>query len=88
MLKEEKKITEYRIHTVRISYEAQYRQDLSCASTSWLRAMKASRKSDWESLKRVGRYLRGALVGRRIFGSQSIPEVEEAFCDSDHAGDP
>eukprot|EP00972_Heterocapsa_arctica_P084187 12402936-Heterocapsa_arctica.AAC.1 len=60
-MKDEKKITEYRVHTMRISYEAQDRRDLSCASASLLRAMKASRKSSWESLKRVGRYLRGAL---------------------------
>eukprot|EP00972_Heterocapsa_arctica_P103777 15294243-Heterocapsa_arctica.AAC.1 len=50
--------------------------------------MKAWRKSSSECLKRVIRHLRGALVWRTSFGSQSTPEVEEAFCDSDRAGDP
>eukprot|EP00972_Heterocapsa_arctica_P014583 2148612-Heterocapsa_arctica.AAC.1 len=61
LMSDEKKITEYRIHTMRLSYEAQDRRDLSCESTSLLRAMKASHKSNWGSSKRVGRYLRGAL---------------------------
>eukprot|EP00972_Heterocapsa_arctica_P091719 13525711-Heterocapsa_arctica.AAC.1 len=85
--KDEENITEYD-HTMRISYEAQDRQDLSCASASLLRTMKTFCKSSWESLKSVGRYLRGALVRRTTFSSHSIPEVEEAFSDSDHAGDP
>eukprot|EP00972_Heterocapsa_arctica_P032301 4761491-Heterocapsa_arctica.AAC.1 len=50
--------------------------------------MKSPRESDWDNLKRVGRYLRGAPAGRILFRSQSIPEVVDAFCDSDHAGDP
>eukprot|EP00972_Heterocapsa_arctica_P055692 8215969-Heterocapsa_arctica.AAC.1 len=73
---------------MRISYIAQDRPDLSYASTSLPRAMKSPRESDWASLKRVGRYLRGAPVGRILFRWQSIPKVVEAFCDSDHAGDP
>eukprot|EP00972_Heterocapsa_arctica_P102524 15108782-Heterocapsa_arctica.AAC.1 len=50
--------------------------------------MKAPREINWGSLKRVGRYLRDAPDGRIVFKSQSIPKVVEAFCDSDHAGDP
>eukprot|EP00972_Heterocapsa_arctica_P062065 9151274-Heterocapsa_arctica.AAC.1 len=50
--------------------------------------MKSPRESDWGNLKRVGRYLRGAPVGRLLFRSHSIPKVVEAFCDSDQAGDP
>eukprot|EP00972_Heterocapsa_arctica_P081268 11976731-Heterocapsa_arctica.AAC.1 len=88
LLLKDEKITEYRGHAMRISYIAQDRPDLSYASNSLSRVMKSPRESDWENLKRVGRYVRGAPVGRILFRSQSIPKVVEAFCDSDHAGDP
>eukprot|EP00972_Heterocapsa_arctica_P060959 8991155-Heterocapsa_arctica.AAC.1 len=71
---------------MRISYIAQDRPDLSYASTSLSRAMESPRESDWDNLKRVGRYLRSAPVGRILFRSQSITKVVETFCDSDHAG--
>eukprot|EP00972_Heterocapsa_arctica_P036423 5361102-Heterocapsa_arctica.AAC.1 len=66
LLKDEK-ITEYRRHTMRISYIAKDRPDLGYASTSLSRAIKSPRESDWDNLKRVGRYLRGAPVGRILF---------------------
>eukprot|EP00972_Heterocapsa_arctica_P053112 7821019-Heterocapsa_arctica.AAC.1 len=73
---------------MRISYIAQDRPDLSYASTSLSRAMKTPRESDWDTLKRVGRYFGGAPVGRVLFRLQSIPKFVGAFCDSDHAGAP
>eukprot|EP00972_Heterocapsa_arctica_P070896 10473928-Heterocapsa_arctica.AAC.1 len=73
---------------MRISYIAQDRLDLSYASTSLSRAMKSPRESDWDNLKSAGRYLRGAPVGRIFSRLQITPKVVEAFCDSDHAGDP
>ena len=49
--------------------------------------MKDPREFHWEELKRVGRYLKGAPVGRLLFEAQTLAGELTVYCDADHAGD-
>jgi len=81
-------VTSYRSLVMRLSYLAQDRPDLGYTASTLARAMKQPRQSDWESLKRAGRYLKGYPVGKVVYEPQAQQETLRAFCDSDHAGDP
>ena len=81
------RVQQYRPLVMRLNYIAQHRPDLSQATCSLARGKKDPREFHWEELKRVGRYLKGAPVGRSLFEARTLPGELTVYCDADHAGD-
>ena len=78
--------TAYRAIVARANYLAQDRVDLGYPVKELCRRMSKPTGSDWESLKRLGRYLidkTRAVIG---FPYQERPETIEVYVDTDHAG--
>ena len=70
----------------RCNYVAQDKVDLQYATKEASGRIAKPRQTDWALLKRLGRYLLGALRSVQRFGRQSMPSRVDAFTDSDWAG--
>ena len=75
-------ITRYRALVARISYLSQDRPDLKCASMQVCFAMAKSSVSDFERVKRMGRYFAGKPRAKCLFRWQQTGELE-AYSDAD-----
>ena len=76
----------YRALVARANYLSQDRVDIGYAVKELCRRMSKPSIADWESLKRLGRYLvdkTRAVIG---FPYQEQPETIEVYVDTDHAG--
>jgi len=79
--------TEYRAIAARLNYLSLDRPDLQYAAKNVAKNMSAPKAYDWQAVKRVGRYLRGAGRFVQTFEWQKTPNVITACTDSDWAGD-
>jgi len=78
--------TAYRALVARANYLSQDRVDLGYPVKELCRKMSKPTEADWDSLKRLGRYLidkTRVIVG---FPYQERPETIEIYVDTDHAG--
>ena len=78
--------TMYRAIVARGIYLAQYRSDIAFAVKELSRRMSCPDARDWQSLKRLGRYLLKRERAVSHFGYQSCPEHWSIWVDSDWAG--
>ena len=80
--------TMYRALVARANYLAQDRADICFAVKELCKTMSKPCRSDWDALKRLGRYLIGKtrLVVR--YDYQSMPENIDVIVDTDFAGCP
>jgi hypothetical protein len=76
----------YRAIVARANYLAQDRADIGFAVKELCRCMSKPCKSDWEALKRLGRYLIDKTRAISKFQYQSMSESIEITVDTDHAG--
>ena len=79
--------TRYRAVTARLNYLALDRPDIQYATKEVSKKMSNPRKTDWRGLKRIGRYLLGALRLVQHFTWQSPQYCINTYTDSDWAGD-
>ena len=77
----------YRGLAARTNFLAQDRTDIQYASKEISLWMAVPRSSDWEGLKRMGRYLLGKPRATMWYAWQSMPGQLVAFSDTDWAGD-
>ena len=77
----------YRSCTMRGSYLAADRSDLSESIKALAMRMANPRECDMSRLKRVGRYLKGYPRVVQVFKPQRQPKKLDMYVDSDHAGD-
>jgi hypothetical protein len=80
--------TRYRSATMRAKYLAQDRPDLDVAAKELARHMQAPNEANFQSLKRLGRYLQGRPRAVLRYGVQKMPDYLDMVVDSDHAGCP
>ena len=80
--------TMYRALVARANYLAQDRADICFAVKELCKKMSNPEQSDWESLKRLGRYLlnKTRLIVRYEY--QPMPEAVDVIVDTDFAGCP
>jgi hypothetical protein len=78
--------TRYRAIVARANYLALDRADIQYAVKELCRSMSAPTKSDWEKLKRLGRYLVGKPRMVSVFEVQTEQFDVEAYGDSNWAG--
>ena len=78
----------YRALVARANYLAKDRADIGFATKELCRNMSKLGQSDWESLKRLGRYLlnKTRLIVR--YDYQPMPETVDVIVDTDFAGCP
>ena len=85
---ETKEATLYRALAARLNYLAADRPDLLFASKCISKHMADPHVRDWEALKRVGRYLKGAVRLVQNFNWAEMGDAKfQGFADSDWAGD-
>ena len=83
-----KDATRYRALAARLNYLAADRPDLLYASKCVSKNMANPKVQDWEILKRVGRYLKGATRLVQSFAWVDLQDLHlQGFADSDWAGD-
>jgi len=83
-----KDATRYRALAARLNYLAADRPDLLYASKCVSKNMANPKVQDWEILKRVGRYLKGATRLVQSFAWADLQDLHlQGFADSDWAGD-
>ena len=78
--------TKYRAITARLNYFAQDRIDLQFSCKEASRRMSRPCQDDWQMLKRIARYLRGAPRFVQMFEWQALPASIDIYTDSDWAG--
>ena len=78
--------TKYRALTARLNYLAQDRIDLQFPCKEASRRMSRPCQDDWQMLKRIARYLRGAPRFVQMFEWQALPASIDIYTDSDWAG--
>ena len=78
--------TRYRSICARTNYLAQDRGDIVYAAKELCRIMSAPTESDWQGLKRLGRYLKGKPRLVQMFEWQEDGSELEVDVDTDHAG--
>ena len=76
----------YRALVARANYLAQDRVDIAYSAKELCRKMSKPTAADWESLKRLGRYLIDKTRSVTGFPYQEQPDALEVFVDTDHAG--
>ena len=81
-----KDASKYRAMTARFHYLPQAIFDIQHAGKEASRRMSKPCQGDWPLVKRIGRYLLGALRSVQRFERQSMPSTVDAFTDSDWAG--
>ena len=79
--------TAYRRLVARLNFLAQDRHDIAYATKELARGMANPKLSDWERLKRMGRYLVGRMRYVIMYHFQKDTYAINAFSDSDWAGD-
>ena len=79
-------IRSYRSMTMRASYLAQDRPDITFAAKELARSMQAPTVGDWRALKRLGRYLIGRPRVVLRFERQHMPTRFDCSVDTDWAG--
>merc|ERR1712023_494354 len=80
--------TKYRALVARANYITQDRADIGFAVKELCKAMGKPLQSDWEALKRLGRYLLGKTRLIVRYDYQSKPETVDVTVDTDFAGCP
>ena len=78
--------TRYRSICARTNYLAQDRGDIVYAAKELCRRMSVPTESDWQGLKRLGRYLKGKPRLVQRFEWQEDGSELEVDADADHAG--
>ena len=78
--------TMYRAITARGMYLSQDRSDIQYAVKETSRSMSSPKRSDWEKLKRIGRYLLDKKRYVMNYPYQDEVHKLETWVDSDHAG--
>ena len=78
--------SQYRGAAARINFLAQDRVDVQYASKEASRWMSTPRKSDWEAVRRIVRYLVGRPRATQLYKWQSMPTEMRAYSDTDWAG--
>ena len=78
--------TMYRAITARGLYLSQDRSDIQYAIKEASRSMSSPKRSDWEKLKRIGRYLLDKKRYVIHYPYQEEVQKLETWVDSDHAG--
>ena len=76
----------YRALVARANYMAQDRADIGFAVKELCRHMANPRKSDFDKLKRLGRYLINKSRVVAYFAYQEQPEALDVYVDTDHGG--
>ena len=71
----------------RFNYLAMDRPDLQFAAKDVSKRMAVPKEVDWGKLKRIARYLVGAMRVVQRFNWQTMPDIIHTFTDSDWAGD-
>ncbi len=78
--------TLYRSLTMRLSYLAQDRPDIQFSCKKTAKGMSSPTESDWQKLKRLGRYLTGKLGVVLNFDYQNKLTFLDSRVDTDHSG--
>ena len=79
--------TRYRGIAARINYLSLDRPDIQYAAKNISRFMSAPTDHDWNSIKRLARYLIGSTRAVQTFRWQSVQKTLKTYVDSDWAGD-
>ena len=79
--------TRCRAIVARLNYLSQDRSELQYVTQEVSQRMATSRENDWKALKRVGRFLVGALRTVQVFEWQNSLQHFDTYADSDWAGD-
>ena len=78
----------YRACAARANYLSQDRADIQFATKEISRKMSEPTRADWEKLKRLGRYLKGAPRATNTFAYRDEKPEIEIWTDTDFAGCP
>ena len=79
--------TRYRAIVARLNYLAQDRSEFQYVTQEVSQRMSKPRENDWRALKRIGRFLVGALRTVQVFERQEEKGHFDTYADSDWAGD-
>ena len=82
-----KELTRFRSVAARINYVSQDRPDLKIAAMRVCKCMSSPKKSDWNLVEQIARYLKMRPVVRCMYAWQGKCKMIKAFSDSDWAGD-
>ncbi|BET03511.1 Hydra magnipapillata [Nesidiocoris tenuis] len=63
------------------------RPDISCAVSLVAEKLSKPTTSDWSSVKKIFKYVKGTLSYGLLYRRDHNPAILEAFCDADYAGD-